>query len=406
MALSKFQQARLAKVLNYQDARRLAKRVLPRGVFDYVDGGTEDEMTVGLNTAGFRNLTFRPRMGIWVEEPDLSTTLFGQDISFPVLTAPCGGMKLVHPEADIGVAKAAAAADTIHVASSASGFSLEDIAESSPDRHWFQLYRFMGRAGMENLVNRAKAAGYKAIVVTVDTQVPSKREKDWRNGFSYSIRVSVANAVRLGPQLAPRPFWVARYVRDGMPFALANTAGMTRNGMPMVLTDMARRQSNSPTWEDIAWIRENFDGPVLVKGVLTAEDSYKALDLGCNGVVVSNHGGRQLEGAPATIDVLPEIVAAVGSQMEVLLDGGVRRGGDVVKALALGAKAVLIGRPYVWGLALGGQAGVSHVLEQLHAEVKRSMQLLGCTSIHDLDPGWLTQGKAKPADVNYKATAE
>jgi isopentenyl diphosphate isomerase/L-lactate dehydrogenase-like FMN-dependent dehydrogenase len=191
-----------------------------------------------------------------------------------------------------------------------------------------------------------------------------------------------------------------------MPFALANTAGMTRNGMPMVLTDMARRQSNSPTWEDIAWIRENFDGPVLVKGVLTAEDSYKALDLGCNGVVVSNHGGRQLEGAPATIDVLPEIVAAVGSQMEVLLDGGVRRGGDVVKALALGAKAVLIGRPYVWGLALGGQAGVSHVLEQLHAEVKRSMQLLGCTSIHDLDPGWLTQGKAKPADVNYKPTAE
>jgi len=283
------------------------------------------------------------------------------------------------------------------VASSASGFSLEEIAGSSPDRHWFQLYRFMGRAGMENLVHRAKAAGYKAIVATIDTQVSAKRERDWRNGFSYSMRVSAANALRLGPQLAPRPFWVARYVRDGMPFQIANTAGMTRDGVPMLLTEMARRESRSPTWEDIAWIRANFDGPVLVKGVLTADDGRKALDLGCDGVVVSNHGGRQLEGAPATIDVLPEIAAAVGDRMEIILDSGVRRGGDVLKALALGAKAVLIGRPYVWGLALGGQAGVSHMLELLRAEATRSMQLMGCTSVHDLDPGWLTQGNAKSA---------
>jgi L-lactate dehydrogenase (cytochrome) len=390
MALSRFRRRRLARVLNYQDARRLAKWTLPRGVFDYVDGGAEDEVTMRRNSEGFQDLRFRPRMGIWVEEPELSTTLLGQSISFPVLAAPCGGLKLIHPQADIAVARAAAAAGTIGVASSASGFSLEAIAESSPDRHWFQLYKYMGRAGMENLVHRAQAAGYRAIVATIDTQVGSKRERNWRNGFSYSMRVNAVNALKLGPQLAPRPFWLGRYILDGMPFQLANTAGMTRDGVPLALPEMAHRESNSPTWEDVAWVRQNFDGPLLVKGVLTAEDARRALELGCEGVVVSNHGGRQLEAAPATIDVLPEIVAAVGGQLEILLDGGVRRGGDVLKALALGAKAVLIGRPYVWGLALGGEDGVSYMLEMLRAEMTRSMQLMGCTSIHDLDSTWVT----------------
>jgi L-lactate dehydrogenase (cytochrome) len=389
MALSKLRRTRLARVLNYEDARRLARWTLPRGVFDYVDGGAEDEITLRRNAEGFQDLRFRPRMGVWVAEPELSTTLFGQSISFPVLAAPCGGLRLIHPQADIGVARASASAGTLHVASSSSSFSLEEIAESSPDRHWFQLYRFMGRAGMEHLVSRAKAAGYKAIVATVDTQVGSKRERNWRNGFSYSMRVNAANAVKLAPQLAPRPFWLARYIRDGMPFQLANTAGMTRDGVPMALPEMAYKESNSPTWEDVAWVRQNFDGPVLVKGVLTAEDSRKALELGCDGVLVSNHGGRQLDAAPAAIDVLPEIVAAVGDKMEILLDGGVRRGSDVLKALALGAKAVLIGRPYVWGLALGGQDGVSYMLEMLRAEMKRSMQLMGCSSIHDLDRSWV-----------------
>lgn len=391
MALSTFQRARLARVLNYEDARRLARWTLPRAVFDYVDGGSEDEVTLRRNPEAFRDLRFRPRMGVWVEEPQVSTTLFGQPLSFPVLAAPCGGIRLVHPEGDIGVARASAAAGTIHVASSSSSFSLEEIAESSPDRHWFQLYRFMGRPGMENLVNRAKAAGYKAIVATIDTQSLSKRERDWRNGYRHSMRVNAGNALKFGPQLALRPFWLARYVRDGMPFQLANTAAMTRDGVPMSLPEMGRRESNSPTWEDVAWVRENFDGPVLVKGVLTAEDACRARDLGCNGVIVSNHGGRQLDSAPATIEVLPEVVAAVGGAMEVLVDGGVRRGGDVLKALALGAKAVLIGRPWVWGLALGGQDGVLHMLEILRAEMRHSMQLMGCSSICDLDSTWLTR---------------
>ncbi|HEY2284313.1 MAG TPA: alpha-hydroxy acid oxidase [Streptosporangiaceae bacterium] len=390
MPSGRFQRARLARVLNYQDARRQAKWALPRGVFEYVDGGTEDETTLRRNTAAFRELRFRPRMGIGVTDPQTSVTLFGQELSFPVLTAPCGGMKLIHPEADIGVARAAAAAGTIHVASSMSGFSLEEIAEGSPGQHWFQLYKFRGRPGMENLVYRAKAAGYQAIVATLDTQVVSKREKDWRNGFSYSMRPNVANVLRLGPQLAPHPFWIARYVRDGMPFQVANTVGMTRDGVPMQLSEVGQRgATSSPSWEDLAWIRDNFDGPLLVKGVLTAEDCRRARELGCDGVIVSNHGGRQLEGAPATMDVLPEIVAAVGDQLEVLVDSGVRRGGDVLRALALGAKAVLVGRPYIWGLALAGQDGVSHMLELLRAEMTRSMLLLGLPSVHDLDPSWV-----------------
>jgi L-lactate dehydrogenase (cytochrome) len=406
MALSKFQRTRLAKVLNYEDGRRFAERALPRAVFDYVDGGSEDEVTLRRNSEGFRDLSFRPRMGVWVPEPELSTTLFGQSVSFPVLTAPCGGLRLIHPEGDIGVAGASASAGTIHIASSSSSFSLEEIAASSPDRHWFQLYRFMGRAGMESLVNRAKAAGYKAIVATVDTQVGSKRERNWRNGFSYSMRVNAANALKLGPQLAARPFWLARYLLDGMPFQLANTAGMTRDGLPMSLPEMGYKESNSPTWEDVAWVRQNFEGPVLVKGVLTAEDARRALEVGCDGVVVSNHGGRQLDGAPAAIDMLPEVVAAVGGQLEILVDGGVRRGSDVLKALALGAKAVLIGRPYVWGLALGGHYGVSHVLEQLRAEMKRSMQLMGCSSIHDLDHTWVTRAGSAISSELATASAQ
>jgi isopentenyl diphosphate isomerase/L-lactate dehydrogenase-like FMN-dependent dehydrogenase len=220
------------------------------------------------------------------------------------------------------------------------------------------------------------------------------------------MRVNAANALKLGPQIAPRPFWLARYVRDGMPFELANTAGMTRDGVPMALPEMGYTESNSPTWEDVAWVRQNFDGPVLVKGVLTAEDARRALDLGCDGVVVSNHGGRQLDAAPAAIDALPEVVAAVGDKMELLVDGGVRRGSDVLKALALGANAVLIGRPYVWGLALAGQDGISHVLEMLRAEMTRSMQLMGCSSVHDLDRTWLTHVGSTVASASGTAWAE
>jgi isopentenyl diphosphate isomerase/L-lactate dehydrogenase-like FMN-dependent dehydrogenase len=382
--------ARLKRVVNYDDARRLARGSLPRPIFDYVDGGTEDEVTLRRNTAAFREIFFRPRMAEWVPEPDLATTVLGQPISFPVITAPCGGVRLIHPDGDPGVARAVTAAGTFHISSSAASYSLEEIMEKAPGPHWFQLYRLNGRAGMENLVHRATNAGYRAIVATVDTQVGPKRERDWRNGFnSYNMRVNLRNAVRLGPKLAPRPCWVARYVRDGMPFGLANTARMAADGVELPLSQLTAHDTSSPTWGEIAWIRDNFAGKVVVKGVLSGEDAKRALDLGCDAVIVSNHGGRQLEGAPATIDVLPEVVDAVGDRMEVLLDSGVRRGGDVIKALATGAKAVVIGRPYVWGLAVAGTEGVTHMLDLFRAEITLTMQLLGCRSVQDLDRSWL-----------------
>lgn len=386
---------RLSKLVGYDDARAAARRMLPRCVFDYLDGGAEDERTLRRNVEAFQELAFRPRMAIRNPDPQLGTTVFGTKISMPVLTAPCGAMRLVHPDGDMGVANAAARAGTIHVTSAAACFSLEEIASRSSDGpKWFQLYRFFNGELMESLVHRAQAAGYEALVATVDTQVVGKREKDARNGFSYDLRVNAKNALRLGPQLAQRPGWVWRWTRDGMPFQIPNTLGA--DGKAMYLSAMGRlaAETQSPTWEDISWIRRNWKGPLLVKGVLTAEDAKRSEDLGADGVIVSNHGGRQLEGAPATIEVLPEIVEAVGDRLEVLLDSGVRRGNDVIRARALGAKAVLVGRLAAMGLAVGGEAGVDRMLGILRADLVRSMRLLGMTSIEEADSSWVVRPRA------------
>lgn len=381
---------RLAGVLDYADVRQAARRVLPRLLFDYVDGGADDELTMRRNSSRLNEISLRPRTGTWVPRPDLATEVLGVKLSMPVLTAPCGGMRLVHPDGDLAVARAAGRAGLVPVVPSGGGFSLEDVATVG-GAQWFQLYKFGSRSGMEMLVDQARRAGCRALVVTVDTAVAGNRERDFRNGFSYDLRINATSAFRLGPQLARRPGWTMRFVRDGMPFELPNTARFGSDGRAMPLTEMGREgaESFSPTWQDIERIRQDWDGPLVVKGVLTGDDARRAVDLGADGVVVSNHGGRQLDGVPATIDVLPEVVAAVGDSVDVLFDSGVRRGGDVVKALALGAKAVLVGRPVVWGLAVGGEAGVDHVLDLLRAQLVRTMCLLGCASVTQLDASWL-----------------
>jgi L-lactate dehydrogenase (cytochrome) len=389
-ALVRARARRASGIINYSDARNRAKRVLPRGLFDYVDGGAEDEITMRRNVDAFQELSFRPRAGMVNPEPNLATSVLGTPISMPVLTAPCGGMRLVHPDGDIGVASAAAKAGTIHVATSASSYSLEEIAtRSTGGPKWFQLYRFSSGQLMEDLVHRAQAAGYEAIVVTVDTPVSGNREKDFKNGFTYNMRVNPSNAIRMAPQMAMHPGWVYRFVRDGMPFQMSNTLGP--NGEPMLLTAMsnASQETHSPTWEHLAWIRGNWKGPMLIKGILTAEDARRSADAGADGIVVSNHGGRQLEGAPATIEVLPEIVDAIGDRLEVLLDSGVRRGNDVLRAVAIGAKAVLVGRFAMFGLATGGQAGVEQMLSVIRSDMVRSMRLMGATSVAALDRTWL-----------------
>ena len=395
--------ARTAKLLSHTDARRAAARALPRGIREYVDGGSEDEVTLGRNVQSFRDVAFRPRMATWVPQPELATTVLGTRVDMPVLIAPCGGMRLVHPDGDIGLARAASNAGTIHVASSAAGFTLEDIAAVEGPQ-WFQLYRFSSHATMEHLMRRAQAAGYTALVATVDTAVSGYRERDFKNGFSYSMRVNTRNAVKLAPQLLRRPAWLTRYLLDGLPFEIPNTAGMTVDGKPMVLTEMTRigAESHSPTWNDIDWLRANWRGPLVVKGLLTVDDARRAVAAGADAVIVSNHGGRQLDGAPATLTVLPRIVDAIGADAEVLMDSGIRRGSDVLKALSLGARAVLVGRLPVWGLAAGGTAGVERVLEILRSEMVRTMRLMGCRSIADLDPSWLDEDTV-PAHVKKEA---
>ena len=381
---------RAARLLDAGDAQRAAARALPRGIREYVDGGSEGEVTLARNARAFRDVAFAPRMATWVDQPDLSTKVLGTPVDLPVLTAPCGGMRLVHPDGDIGLATGAARAGTIHVASSAAGYTLEEIAAVEGPQ-WFQLYRFSSQVTMEHLVGRAQAAGYSALVATVDTAVAGFRPRDYKNGFSYSMRVNARNAVKLAPQLLPKPAWLARYVLDGLPFEIPNTAEVTVDGKPMVLTEMTRggAGSHSPTWTDLDWLRANWPGPLVVKGIITPADALRAVDAGADAVIVSNHGGRQLDGSPATLTALPRIIDAVGDRTEVLLDSGIRRGSDVLKALSLGARAVLVGRLPAWGLAAAGTAGVERVLEILRTEMVRTMRLMGCRTVADLDPSWL-----------------
>jgi len=372
----------LDRIFNVTDARRYAWRAIPRVVFDYIDGGAEDEVTMAQNMAAFREISFRPRMAVEADQPDLATTIFGTPLSMPVLLAPCGLVRLMHPDGAIGAARAAADAGIVSVLSTVAGTAPEDVAEASSGPKWFQLYKLGGLDAADALVERATASGYQALVITIDTNVLGRRERDLRHGVSVPIHVGVRQALRIGPQMAARPRWAYGYARDRL---AERGAGATGRHVP----DM----DHSPfTWADIEHVRDRWDGPLLVKGVLTGDDARRSLQAGADGVIVSNHGGRQLEGAPATIRVLPEVVAAVGAQGAVLLDSGVRRGGDVVKAVALGADAVLVGRAYLYGLAAGGQAGVARVLDLLRDEMARTMALMGCPSVSALDRDWLRPG--------------
>lgn len=398
----------MAPFFSVADARRRAERVLPRVVFDFVDGGACDEVTMRENRLAYEAVTFRPRAAVHVK-PDLRTTVVGTPVSIPVLCAPCGFVRVVHPDGEIGVARAADAAGTVSIVSTMAGTTLEDVATGAHvatdaqvatdapvatgedvNRLWFQLYFIGGRTGAETLVDRAQRAGYGALVVTVDTAVVGNRERDTRNRVQLPLGIDARNAWRFGPQLALHPGWTARFVRDGMRLDMPNALHLGPGATPIPKDEAANAMMTAPpTWADIEWIREQWDGPLLVKGLLTGDDARRAVDLGADAVVVSNHAGRQLDGAPATLRVLPEVVAAVGGDAEVLVDGGVQRGSDVVKALALGARAVLIGRAYLYGLAVGGEPGVAKVLRILRRDLDRTMRLLGCPSVADLDRSWV-----------------
>jgi L-lactate dehydrogenase (cytochrome) len=375
--------SRIDRALTVDDLRRLARRRLPRAVYDFVEGGAGDERTVTRNRAAFDRLLLRPRVLVDVSKREQATTVLGQRVATPVLVSPTGMAGLCWPKGEVAAARAAHEAGTIYTLSTHSSCSIEEVATEAPGPLWFQLYVWQNRDLTRSFVERARAAGYRALVLTVDVPIISRRERDIRNGFTVPPRITVRNAV----DTLRRVGWMRR-VLLGPRLTLANLVGAP--GAPrtdiVTLGGVANRQVDpSVAWADLAWFRSLWSGPLLLKGVLTAADARRAADHGVDGLIVSNHGGRQLDGAPASVEALPQVVDAVGDRIEVLLDGGVRRGADVVRALALGARAVMVGRPYLYGLGAGGSGGVRRALDILASEVDHALALVGVPRVGDLD---------------------
>ncbi|MEY2607771.1 MAG: hypothetical protein QOH31_5625 [Verrucomicrobiota bacterium] len=366
----------------------MALRRLPKVVFDYLDGGAESEATLQENCRAFAAVTFRPRQGIPVSNCDMRTRVLGLDISFPAILAPIGYSRLMHPGGEVAAARAAGAAGTGYILSTISGHRLEDVKAGSAGPVCYQLYLMGGRGAAEGAIERARVAGFTALVITVDTSVSGMRERDFRNGMKELLSGGPLDQVPFLPQLLARPGWLVSFLLDGGVPKLPNIVIPGKGPMPLIDVSAALSQS-AFTWQDMKWIRNIWPGPIVIKGVLTGDDARQAIDQGAAAVVVSNHGGRQLDSVSATLRALPEVVAAVNSRAEVLVDGGVRRGSDIVKALCLGARAVLIGRAYAYGLAAAGEPGVTRALEILRADVERTIKLLGCTSIAALDRSYV-----------------
>jgi isopentenyl diphosphate isomerase/L-lactate dehydrogenase-like FMN-dependent dehydrogenase len=375
-------------VVNIEDLRRLAQRRLPAAVFDYLDGGAEDEITLRGNCRAFDALTFRPRNAIAVPNCDLRTRVLGADLSFPALLAPVGYSRLMHPHGELAAARGAGAAGTAYILSTISGYKLEDVRAASFGPVWYQLYLVGGRVAAEAAIERARFAGFSVLVVTIDTGTAGMRERDVRNGTAELMSGNLGAMIPFLPQFLLRPGWLTSFLLDGGIHKLPNVV-IPGHG-PMALINVAAALADSVvTWQDFQWLRAVWPGPIVVKGVLTGEDARRAIDIGAAGVIVSNHGGRQLDGVSATLRALPEVVKAVDGRVEVLMDGGVRRGSDIVKAICLGARAVLVGRAYAYGLGAAGEAGVSRALAILRADLERTLKLLGCASIADLDRSYV-----------------
>lgn len=351
--------AKGARLLTVDDWEKAARRKLPRAAYDYYRSGADDERTLRRNERAYRRWVIWYRVLRDVAQRSLRTTVLGQEVASPILVAPTAYHRMAHEGGELATARAAAARGTILVASTLATTRLEDVAEATAAPKWFQLYVHKDRGFTRDLVQRAETAGYDAIVLTVDTPLLGRRRRDERGGFCLPEGMRMENLVAALADAPDDGSMLAAYVAD--------------------------RHDASFTFDDLAWLREQSHLPVVLKGVVRADDAARAVDAGVAGIIVSNHGGRQLDGAPATLDALPGVAAAVGGRAEVMLDGGIRRGTDVLKALALGARAVLVGRPVLWGLAVGGEEGVAAVLGLLEDELSRAMALAGCARIEDID---------------------
>jgi len=342
----------------------LARERLPLPVYDYYAGGAEDEVTLRANRDAFTRYALRPRVMTNVSTVDAHVRLFGDDVAFPILLAPTAFQRLADTEGELASARAARTAGTVFIASTLSTYPIEEIAQAAPGGLlWFQLYVFRDRSITETLVRRAEAAGCRAIVLTATVPVQGNRERDSSNQFRLPPGIEMANF-------------------RGMPQASFPDA----RGGSSLQAFISSEFDPSLTWKDLGWLRSITSLPVIVKGIATGEDARLAIEHGADGVIVSNHGGRQLDCAQASLLALPSVAEAVGGRVPVMMDGGIRRGTDAIKALLLGANAALIGRPYLWGLAVDGQAGVEHILKIMHDEVARTLALLGARSVAELQP--------------------
>jgi L-lactate dehydrogenase (cytochrome) len=374
----------LSRAVSIADFRRLARRRLPRMVFDYIDGGAEDEITLRENCRAFEEVTLRPRSAVATPACTLETTVLGTQHALPFLLAPIGSSRMFYPRAEIAAAAEAGRAGTGYILSTLSGSRLEDVRAGSSGELWYQLYLAGGRDAALSSIARARQAGYKALVVTIDTAVAGLRERDVRNGTRELVSGSLVSKLPYLPQIMAKPRWLAGFLGDGGLMKFPNV--ILPDGQPMPYADVgAALEKSTVCWDDFRWIREAWPEPIVVKGIHTGDDARRAIDQGAAGMVVSNHGGRQLDGVAATLRVLPEVVAAVNGRAEVLMDGGIRRGSDIVKAMCLGARAVLIGRGYAWALGAAGGPGVARAIEILRSELIRTLKLLGCRSVGELD---------------------
>lgn len=381
------------RVVCIEDLRRLARRRVPRAVFDYLDGGAEGEVTLRENCRVFEDVTFRPRHAVAFSDCDLRTRVLGVELDLPFLLSPVGYSRLMHSGGEVAAARAAGAARTAYILSTISGYELEEVRAGSSGPVLFQLYLMGGRAAAEAVIERARVAGFAGLVVTIDTAVSGNRERDHRNGMKELISGTLLEKIRFLPNILLHPGWLTGFLRDGGLRPLPNVVIPDKGPMPLVDVNAALANS-AVTWADLRWIRDCWQGPIVIKGVLTEDDARRAIDEGAAAISVSNHGGRQLDGVPAALRALPEVVAAVDDRVEVLLDGGVRRGADVIKALCLGASAVLCGRAYAYGLASSGEAGVARAIEILRADLERTLRLLGCPSVAALDRSYVNIPKS------------
>ncbi len=373
----------VASAPSIDDLWALAKRRLPRVCLDFIDGGAEGEVTLRANRQAFERLAFRPRYLVDVASRDQSAIICGTPVSLPVLLAPTGLARVASRNAEVDAARAAGAAGTVYCASAMASTTVEEIARAASGPLWFQVYLWGQPEVWQGLLRRARDCDYQSLVVTIDVPVSSRRLRDWRNGFTLPLKLSVADRI----EALRHPAWVYGYLA-GPSITFANFAELVSQTDAAVLGKWVNEELCNPgaNWDDLGRLRDSWKGPLLVKGALTPEDAEAAVACGADGIIVSNHGGRQLDCSQPTIDVLAEIAAAVGGKVDVLLDSGVRRGSDVVKAIALGAKAVMIGRPYLWGLAAGGERGAARALEILRGEIDICLTLLGRRSLGDLDP--------------------